>query len=127
MRPLHRTLFLAAALAIAASPSMAQQSTEIYIPIGRSPGLSGKHTLLGKIESIDASDRSMNVVGTGRSAVTVRPGPQTKVWLDYSELKQRNREGGYTDYRKDQKVEIKYRNNDRQSGVVEWVKVQMSP
>jgi hypothetical protein len=56
--------------------------------------------------------------------VTVRPGPQTQIWLDRSKLKQPNRKGSYTDYRKDLLVEVKYRNNDRQAGVVEWIKVQ---
>jgi len=127
MRHLRWTLLLAALLAGAGTPSLAQKATEIYIPLGQSPGLSGKHTLMGPIESIDVSDRSMNVAGPGGTPVKVRPGPQAQVWLDYSRLKQSNRKGSYTDYRKGLMVEVKFHDNDRQAGVVEWVKVQMAP
>ena len=120
-----KNFVLAAALAAGASAALAQKATEIYIPIGQSPGLSGKHTMMGRIQSLNAADRSMTVMDAAGAAVTVRTSPQTALWLDRSKLKQPNKKGSYADYRKDMMVEVKYRNNDRRAGVVEWVKVQM--
>ena len=39
----------------AAAPS-AQMVTEQYIPIGQSPGLSGKHTVIGKLQSVNPQE-----------------------------------------------------------------------
>ena len=123
--PHHRTLLIATMFACAASTAVAQKSTEIYIPIGQSPGLSGRHTLIGQIESINATEKSMTVRDVGGSMTTVKPGEYTRIWIDRHKLGEKNRQGDYTDYRKDQRVEIKYRNNNRQAGEVEWVKVQV--
>ena len=124
MGKLFNHLVLAAALAGGASAALGQKATEIFIPVGQSPGLSGKHTVIARIQALNAADRSMTVMDAAGAAVTVRPGPQTQIWLDRSKLKQPNRKGSYTDYRKYLLVEVKYRNNDRQAGVVEWIKVQ---
>ena len=124
MHKLIKNLLMATALAAGTVPALAQKSTEIFIPIGQSPGLSGKHTVIGRIQSVNAADRSMKVVDAAGAAVTVRLGPQTHVWLDRSKLNQPNRKGGHSDYRRDMLVEVKYRNNDRPAGVVDWIKVQ---
>lgn len=124
MGKLFNHLVLAAALAGGASAALGQKATEIFIPVGQSPGLSGKHTVIARIQALNAADRSMTLMDAAGAAVTVRPGPQTQIWLDRSQLKQPNRKGSYTDYRKDLLVEVKYRNNNRQAGVVEWIKVQ---
>lgn len=124
MVKLLNTLMLTALLGCGMSAAWAQKATEIYIPIGQSPGLSGKHTLIARIQSLNTSERSMTVVDAAGASATVRPNPQTRIWMDRSKLKQPNRKGDHTDYRKDMLVEVKYRNNDRSAGVVEWVKVQ---
>jgi hypothetical protein len=124
MLKLFKNLVLSASLVICASAAWAQKATEIFIPIGQSPGLSGKHTMMGRIQSLNASDRSMTVIDAAGTTTTVRPDPRTQVWLDRSKLKLPNRKGDYADYRKDMTVEVKYRNNERAAGVVEWVKVQ---
>ena len=31
-----------------------QRATEMYVPVGQSPGVSGKYTVVGKIETINA-------------------------------------------------------------------------
>ncbi len=51
--------------------AQAQKTTEQFIPIGQSPGLSGKYTYLGAIESADSVARL--VTAGGRSVrVTAR-------------------------------------------------------
>jgi hypothetical protein len=117
-------LVLIGVLICGASAALGQKSNEIFIPIGQSPGLSGKHTVIARVQALDASDRSMTLLDAAGVTVKVRPNPQTAIWLDRSQLKQPNRKGQFTDLRKDMMVEVKYRNNDRPGGAVEWIKVQ---
>ena len=118
-----RALALTALLACSAA-AWGQKATEIYIPVGQSPGLSGKHTLMGRIQSLNPADRSMTVTDAAGAATTVRLNPQAQLWLDRSKLKQPNRKADYADYRQGMAVEVKYVKNERNAGVVEWVKVQ---
>lgn len=125
MPTLLKTLILVVSLAAGSAPvAWAQKATEIHIPIGQSPGLSGKHTLIARIQALSPADRSMTLIDATGAAVTVRPDPQTMIWLDRSKLKLPNRKGDYSDCRKDMTVEIKFRNNDRRVASVEWIKVQ---
>lgn len=102
-----------------------QQATEIYIPIGRSPGLSGKITFIGRIETVSPGDRSFSVIGpsgTASAVVTSR----TKIWLDRSELRLSNTTGAFADLRTGLTVEIKYEGSERKSqGAAEWIKVRV--
>ena len=118
-----RALALTALLTCSAA-AWGQKATEIYIPVGQSPGLSGKHTLMGRIQSLNPADRSMTVTDAAGAATTVRLNPQAQLWLDRSKLKQPNRKADYADYRQGMAVEVKYVKNERNAGVVEWVKVQ---
>ena len=118
-----RVLALTALLACSAA-AWGQKATEIYIPVGQSPGLSGKHTLMGRIQSLNPADRSMTVTDAAGAATTVRLNPQAQLWLDRSKLKQPNRKADYADYRQGMAVEVKYVKNERNAGVVEWIKVQ---
>lgn len=117
-------LVLAAALACGAPAALGQKSNEFFIPIGQSPGLSGKHTVIARVQTLDTSDRSMTLTDAAGGVMTVRPNPQTAIWLDRSQLKLPNRKGEFASLRKDMVVEVKYRNNDRAAGVVEWIKAQ---
>ena len=44
-----------------ASAPSAQKMTEQYIPIGQSPGLSGKYTVIGKLQSVNPQERTCTV------------------------------------------------------------------
>ncbi len=124
MGHLFTTLLLATALAGSTSAALGQKATEIHVPIGQSPGLSGKHTLLGRVQSVEVGQRTMTVVDGAGSTVTVRADAKTALWLDRSKLKLPNRKGDFSDFRKDMTVEVKYRNNDAQAAAVEWIKLQ---
>lgn len=126
MGQLFRHLLLAAAMAGSATAALGQKSTEIFIPIGQSPGLSGKHTVIARVQVVDAAQRSMTVVDAAGAVVTVRADPKTAVWLDRSQVKLPNRKGDLSDCRKDMTVEVKYRNNDAGATAVEWIKVRAS-
>ena len=101
-----------------------QQATEVYIPIGQSPGLSGKVTIIGTVEAIDPQARSINVTGpagTWRAVITDR----TKIWLDKSKQRLSNQTGRFSDLRKGVLVEVKYMDGERRDGgPADWIKVQ---
>ena len=103
-----------------------QKATEMFIPLGQSPGLSGKHTVIGTIETVDARNRTIIITGpseTWSAQITDR----TKIWLDRSKLRLTNQKGTFADLRKDQLVEVKYENSNREGkSPVGWIKVQLT-
>ena len=109
----------------AAAPS-AQMVTEQYIPIGQSPGLSGKHTVIGKLQSVNPQEKTCTVAGT-TGALNVRITERTKIWLDRSKLRQPNLTGTLADLRPGATVEVKPEGH--QGGVssapAEWIKVEV--
>ena len=109
----------------AAAPS-AQMVTEQYIPIGQSPGLSGKHTVIGKLQSVNPQEKTCTVAGT-TGALNVRITERTKIWLDRSKLQQPNLEGTIADLRPGATVEVKPEGHQSgvSSGPADWIKVQV--
>jgi hypothetical protein len=104
----------------------AQKATEIFIPVGQSPGLSGKYTSVGKITAIDVANQTITVADSSGS-YEVKISERTQIWLDKSKLKSTNEKGAFTDLRKDLLVEVKYQHNQRQDkGPAEWIKVQIT-
>jgi len=102
-----------------------QEATEMFIPIGQSPGLSGKGSLIGTLESVDPGKR-MVTISSPSGAQTVGITDRTLIWLDRSQQKQPNQNGAINDLQKDRKVEVKLRKGEPKA-VAEWIKVQVSP
>ena len=125
--PAVMRLATAAALCLAVSGAQAQRETEMFVPIGQSPGLSGKHTLLGTVMAIDSAQRSLTVKDAAGAEVRVQTIDITRQWLDRSTLSQPNRKANAADYRVGMTVEVKLRNNDRALGMAEWVKLKATP
>ncbi|NIO08614.1 MAG: hypothetical protein GTO40_11635 [Deltaproteobacteria bacterium] len=102
-----------------------QKMTEIYIPIGQSPGLSGKLSIIGRIDAINAQDQTIVIVDSSGQH-TVKITGRTKIWLDKSKLRQSNHRGSFADFQKGLTVEIKYEDPERKAGHdAEWIKVQI--
>jgi len=101
-----------------------QKSTERYIPIGQSPGLSGKYTSLGLLTDVNAQTRSITIADSA-GPKTIRITDTTRIWLDRSKIKKSNLMGRFTDLVKGRRVEAKYQYPDRKD-VAEWVKVEIS-
>ena len=120
MRPM--TMLLCLLTAVSAT---AQRATEIYIPIGRSPGVSGKCTALGTCTSVDAKER-VATVRAGQGTWTGRVTATTRIYLDRSALGQPNSYGTFDDLRDDRQVEIKYRGQHESGGECEWIKVKIT-
>jgi len=102
-----------------------QQATEMFIPIGQSPGLSNKGSVIGTLESVDPGKR-MVTISSSSGAQTVGITDRTMIWLDRSEQKQPNQNGAINDLQKGRKIEIKVRKGEAKA-VAEWIKVQVGP
>lgn len=126
MQKLRTHISLAILLLCCSVAAHAQKATEQFIPIGQSPGLSGKHTLIARIEAVSPPTRTLtlkNETGTH----TVRITEQTKIWLDRSRLQQPNVKGTFADCSVGSLAEIKFLQNERkEGGVAEWAKVQVN-
>jgi hypothetical protein len=124
---LNRYLRLAIVIVLlgGALEASGQQATEMFIPIGQSPGLSGKGSLIGTLESVDPGKR-MVTISSSLGAQTVGITDRTLIWLDRSQQKQPNQNGAINDLQKGRKVEVKLRKGDPKA-VAEWIKVQVSP
>lgn len=124
MRPLIRAVGLVIVALCTASPAIAQKSTEQFIPIGMSPGVSQKYTSLGVIDTLSMQERAVTVRETGARR-TIRITDKTSIWLDRSKLKLPNLRGRLADLQKGRRIEVKYLDPDSRQ-VAEWVKVEMS-
>ena len=94
--------------------AVAQQSTELYIPIGKSPGLSKENkTTIGKVESV--STNQVAVSGKIFKFTT-----KSKVFLDRSIVKKSNSYGIPSDISVHQLVEI-FSTSENQ---ITWIKIQ---
>jgi hypothetical protein len=102
-----------------------QKATEMFIPIGQSPGVSNKTSIVGSIETIDARAQTIVVAGSSGSwSATITD--RTKIWLDKSKLRLSNQKGTFTDLRKGLLVEVKYEETGVSRGPADWVKVQIT-
>ncbi len=102
-----------------------QKATEMFIPIGQSPGVSNKTSIVGTIETIDARAQTIIVAGSSGSwSATITD--RTKIWLDKSKLRLSNQKGTFTDLRKGLLVEVKYEETGVSRGPADWVKVQIT-
>lgn len=103
-----------------------QKATEMFIPIGQSPGLSGKITVIGTVETVDSRDQTVVVTGSAGSW-EVKVTKNTRIWLDRSKLRLSNKYGTFADLKTGRLVEVKYEGTERKSkGPAEWIKVEVT-
>jgi hypothetical protein len=103
-----------------------QKTTEMFVPLGQSPGLSGKVTIVGTIEAVDAQNQTIVVAGSSEKwSAEVTKG--THIWLDRSQLGLSSQYGKFADLQQGRLVEVKYEGSERKSmGPAEWIKVQLA-
>ncbi len=101
----------------------AQEATERYIPIGKSPGLSGAFTVIGVVDSVDVKRGTLTCVDP-QGAVAVTVDEDTKLWLDRSKRGLTNVPGLLGYCRRGHVIEVKFRDNDRRARIAEWIKVE---
>ena len=102
-----------------------QEATEMFIPVGQSPGQSGKVTRIGTIEAVNAAERTITIAGAAGTA-SAQITDRTQIWLDKSKLGSTNQRGAFADLARGRLVEVRYEANER-TGPARWVKVQLIP
>ena len=111
---------LAPALLLAGAAS-AQEQTERFIPIGKSPGISGVYAYLGTIQAADAQHRTITVAND-QEMRTIQITDTTDIWMDRSAIRQTNLVGNWSDLEVGRTVEIKYLDFESKD-VADWVKI----
>ena len=118
-------MLMAGCLLVAASGAQAQQATERFVPIGQSPGVSGKYAMMGTV--VGYADGMLTVASPAYpQPQRVRMMPSTRVWLDRSAAGQAALSGGAADLVAGRRIEIGYANAASRDAA-SWVKVQMAP
>jgi hypothetical protein len=101
--------------------SHGQKQTERFIPLGQSPGISGKYTTIGKIQAVNGQSRTL-VIANESGTYTVKITDRTKIWLDRSKSKLSTIHVSMTDLKPGNLAEVKY--EDENTHIAEWIKVQ---
>jgi hypothetical protein len=104
------------------APAIAEKTTELFIPIGKSPGLSDKFSLIGTIAEVNALDQTLTVTGAS-GTYTVLTSEYTLIFLDKSKLRQPNRYGSFSDFKKGMVVEVRFE-ADKKHRPAEWIKLR---
>ena len=102
----------------------AEKATELFIPIGQSPGLSGKYTVMGKIEQVNPQNKTLRMSGASGS-YTVEMTQRTFIYLDRSKARLSNTYGSLADCKVGDLIEVKFEDNSPNKPI-EWIKVQKS-
>jgi hypothetical protein len=118
-----KAIMVTAIFCCIACNTYAQKETELFIPIGQSPGVSGKFSVMGRLGSVTTRDSTM-ALGMPSGLILSKMNAQTKIYLDRSKLKLTNIKGTPADIKPGMMVEIKYVDN-RRGGLIEWIKVQI--
>ena len=105
------------------SETYAQKATEIFIPVGQSPGVSGIYSMVAKIVDVKSEDQTINMSNSSGN-YTVKIMEQTQIWLDRSKLKMKNKVGSFSDLKSNLTIEVRYKDKERKGEVI-WVKIQL--
>jgi len=121
MRRLRVAIALSAALLAGASAADAQRATERFIPLGQSPGVSGRLSAIGTIVAVDAERRRIQLAGpTGPLSVMLLD--TTSIWIDRHELGLGAATGSFEDCQAGRVAEVKYADPDTRQ-LAEWIKL----
>lgn len=101
----------------------AQQTTEQFIPIGMSPGVSGKSSYIGSIIAVDEDGQKVSL-RSDSGARTLKISASTRIWLDRSKSGKSSVEGGFGDLRTGLRIEALPSGEDSQTAA--WVKIETS-
>jgi hypothetical protein len=117
MRALLQRISIVAGILFATS-SAGQQATEVYIPIGKSPGVSNVQSVIGTISATDHDAYHATIMVNG-VARTVTMTEKTIYYLDRNEAKKQNSLGSFEDCEIGRRVEAKLDDD----GYVVWIKI----
>lgn len=101
----------------------AQKETEVFIPVGKSPGVSGKYSVIGRAETVNYHDSSITLRQEAGMR-TIKITRKTVFYLDKSKLKLTSKKCSFADCKPGLMMEAKFINN-KPDGLIEWLKVQL--
>ena len=101
----------------------AEKATELYVPIGQSPGLSGKYAAAGRIEQVNYQKNTLTM-SSGSGTYTVKVSERTRYYLDRSKAGQTNRYGSLSDCKQGMMVEVRFEKDER-NRPAQWIKLEM--
>ena len=104
-----------------ATPAQGQQATERFVPIGQSPGQSGKTTSIGTVQSVDMQARSVTLAAAEGRVISLTWTDRTRIWLDRSRQQMGALKGMASDIQIGRRVEVQPDKKD--AAQVEWIKV----
>jgi len=117
-------LTLVAAISLLVTPAHAQKATEMFIPIGESPGVTGISSVIGTIASCDQAS-GIVTISTEAEQHTAMVTEETKIWIDRSAAKKGAAVGARSDCQKGRRSEVKYVYEGKtRSTRAEWIKIQ---
>ena len=115
------TLVLALCAGGGVRDAQAQETTERFIPVGQSPGISGTRSYLGEIVSVNLQRKTFTV-RDAQGLRTIKVAPRTRIWLDRSAQQLTSQTGSMTDLEVGRRVEVLYV-DDRRRDTADWIKV----
>jgi hypothetical protein len=121
--PKAAAVSVAVMLLVVAPGALAQRATEMYIPVGKSPGVSGRTSVAGAIATIDSRQRTL-VIADGATRHTATVTADTRIWIDRSGLALPNLQGTFADLKEGLQAEMTYAAGD--GGVAGWIKVRVT-
>jgi hypothetical protein len=117
-------LTVMAAVSVLATAVHGQKATEMLIPIGKSPGVSGISSVVGTIASCEPAS-GIVTISTEKEQHTATLTEETKIWLDRSAVKKGGALGSRSDCQKGRRSEVKYvYEGQTRSARAEWIKIQ---
>ena len=103
------------------SLTYAQQTSEQFIPIGMSPGISNKYSYIGKITAIEATTKTISMQ-SDKGPRTITISPITRIWLDRSKNKKSNIVASFDDIKIGRDVEVMHGHENENTAI--WVKIE---
>jgi hypothetical protein len=110
-------------LVIGALAVQAEKSTELYIPVGQSPGLSNQYTVTGTIERVNPADQSIRMTAPSGDSYTVKLTEHSLIYLDRTKAQLSNSYGTLADCEAGDTAEVKFVDNSR-TRPIEWIKIK---
>lgn len=112
-------LGLTIAAALACANVTAQQATEVYIPIGDSPGVSKDRSWIGEIRNVDYDVMRLEV-DTSRGMRQISVDARTRFYLDRTRYRKQNATGTMRDCRIGRRIEAYV----GEGGKAYWIKIE---
>jgi len=106
----------------------AQKATEIFIPIGESPGVSGLYSKIGTVSSLSEDEQTFILLDSLQQSHNVIVTDSSSIWLDCTMIKEKNVAGSFSDIKEGILLEVKYFRaaDSSYTDIAEWIKIQIT-